>query len=294
MTNILSLIGNTPIVEIKGITENPNVKIYAKLEGQNIGGSVKDRIALRMIEEAEKSGDLTHEKTILESTSGNTGIALAMIAAVKGYKIALTMPASMSEERKKILRTYGAELILTPAEKGTGGAIEEARTMLAANPEKYWLSNQHNTLENPMAHITTTAEEILKQMPTVTHFVAGMGTFGTLRGVSTVLRKHNPAIKIIGIEPVLGQRVDGLRNMNEPSPPSIFDMSFIDEKLNIMRADAVAMAREVAKTNGLLVGVSSGASLWGAREVAKKLDKGIIVIISPDRGEKYLSTDLFE
>jgi len=131
-------------------------------------------------------------------------------------------------------------------------------------------------------------------MPTVTHFVAGMGTFGTLRGVSTVLRKHNPAIKIIGIEPVLGQRVDGLRNMNEPSPPSIFDMSFIDEKLNIMRADAMAMAREVAKTNGLLVGVSSGASIWGAREIAKKLDKGIIVIISPDRGEKYLSTDLFE
>ncbi|MBU0981494.1 cysteine synthase family protein [Patescibacteria group bacterium] len=294
MLEILDLIGSTPVVQILRLTTNPNVKIFAKLEGQNIGGSVKDRIAKQMIEQAEKKGELTKEKTILESTSGNTGIALAMIAAIKGYEITLTMPASMSEERKKILKAYGATLIQTPPENGTGGAIEEARRLVAENPDTYWMPNQHNTLENPAAHHATTAQEILSQVPKITHFVGGMGTFGTLRGVSTNFKEKNLDIKIIGVEPVLGERIDGLRSMQEPNPPGIFDESYLDKKLLAMRSDAVEMARKIAKTNGLLVGVSSGAALWGAAILAEELQSGIIVTILPDRGEKYLSTDLFE
>lgn len=292
-SNILSFIGNTPVIEIQKECSNVDMKIFAKLEGQNIGGSVKDRIALRMIEEAEKSGELNHKKIIIESTSGNTGIALAMIAAIKGYRITLTMSAGMSDERKKILRAYGAELIETAAEKGTGGAIERARVLVQEFPEKYWMSNQHNTLENPLTHMTRTAEEILEQVPQITHFVAGIGTFGTLRGVGAVLKKRNKKIKIIGIEPVLGEKIDGLRNMLEPNAPGLFDASLLDERIFITRNEAVQTSRSLGKTNGLLVGPSSGAALWGAIQISKKEKKGNIVVLFPDRGEKYLSTDLF-
>ncbi|MEL6110140.1 MAG: pyridoxal-phosphate dependent enzyme, partial [Planctomycetota bacterium] len=226
---ILSMIGNTPVVEISSLHDNPNVKIFAKLEGANPSGSVKDRIALSLIEQAEASGSLTPGKIILESTSGNTGIGLAMVGAAKGYQVVLTMSSAMSEERKKVARAFGATLIETDPTKGTGGAIEVARQMLADEPDKYWMANQHSSLDNPLAHYEKTGDEILQQVPDVTHFVAGIGTFGTLRGAGQRLRERAGA-KVIGIEPVLGQAIQGLRNMNEPNPPSLYDESFLDEK----------------------------------------------------------------
>ena len=221
--SILDTIGHTPTVLLKNFSPNPAVKIYAKLEGQNPGGSVKDRIALQMIEDAEKSGELTHDKAILESTSGNTGIGLAFVATVKGYRVVLTMSAAMSEERKKVLRAFGAELIETDPAKGTAGAIDKAHEMHAAEPTKYWLSNQHNTTSNPKAHYEHTALEILEDVPGVTHFVAGMGTYGTISGVSRRFRELGRKIEIVAVEPVLGQPIQGLRNMNEANPPGIYD-----------------------------------------------------------------------
>ncbi len=291
MNTLLSLIGNTPVVRLARINPNPRVALYAKLEGQNIGGSVKDRIALFMVRDAEERGILTRDVTMLEATSGNTGIALAMIAAVKGYRLTLTMAANASEERKKVLRAYGAELIETPAEMGTGGAIAKVHALLAEHPGRYWYVNQHANVQNPLAHEETTAREILEQVPDVTHFVAGMGTFGTLLGAGRGLRKTKPGIRIIGVEPE--SRIDGLRNMKEPHAPAHFDPSFLDGTISVSRDQAVAMARRLARTEGLLCGVSSGANLYGALDVARAITQGTIVVIFPDRGEKYLSTELF-
>jgi cysteine synthase len=281
------------MVEIRNLHENPRVKIFAKLEGANPSGSVKDRIALSLIERAEASGALTPGKIILESTSGNTGIGLAMVGAAKGYQVVLTMSSAMSEERKKVARAFGATLIETDPTKGTGGAIEVARQMLADEPDKYWMANQHSSLDNPLAHYEETADEILDQVPDVTHFVAGIGTFGTLRGAGGRLRETAGA-KVIGIEPVLGQSIQGLRNMNEPNPPQLYDASFLDSKQMAMADTAYAMTRLLAEKEGLMVGMSSGAAMHGALELAETIDEGVIVVLFPDRGEKYLSTSLFD
>lgn len=290
---VLTLIGNTPMVEIRNLHENPRVKIFAKLEGANPSGSVKDRIALSLIERAEASGALSPGKIILESTSGNTGIGLAMVGAAKGYQVVLTMSSAMSEERKKVARALGATLIETDPTKGTGGAIEVARQMLADEPDKYWMANQHSSLDNPLVHYEETADEILQQVPDVTHFVAGIGTFGTLRGAGGRLRETAGA-SVIGIEPVLGQSIQGLRNMNEPNSPQLYDTSFLDAKQMAMTDTAYATTRLLAEKEGLLVGMSSGAAMYGALELAETLDKGVIVVLFPDRGEKYLSTTLFD
>lgn len=290
---VLGMIGSTPMVEIKGLHENANVRILAKLEGANPGGSVKDRIALSLIEQGEASGKLTHDKIILESTSGNTGIGLAMVGAAKGYKVVLTMSSAMSEERKKVLRAFGATLIETDPTKGTGGAIEVANRMMEENPDVYWMSRQHSSLDNPLAHYESTAQEILKQAPGITHFVAGIGTFGTLRGAGIRLREEAGA-RVIGVEPELGQSIQGLRNMNEPNSPALYDESLLDLKLMAKADGAYRYTRMLAETQGLLVGMSSGAAMQAAVHVANVIESGTIVVLFPDRGEKYLSTPLFD
>lgn len=290
---ILDLIGNTPMLPIRNLHDNPNVKIFAKLEGANPSGSVKDRVALSLIERGEESGALTHDKIILESTSGNTGIGLAMVGAAKGYKVVLTMSAAMSEERKKVLRAFGATLIETDPTKGTGGAIAVAKQMVLDEPGKYWAASQHSSPDNPLAHYLDTADEILEQTPDVTHFVAGIGTFGTLKGAGVRLREAAGA-KVIGVEPVLGQAIQGLRNMNEPNPPQLYDETLLDEKTMMMADDAYRTTRLLAEKEGLLVGMSSGAAMHAALELAGRIKEGVIVVIFPDRGEKYLSTTLFD
>ncbi|MEM6469660.1 MAG: pyridoxal-phosphate dependent enzyme [Planctomycetota bacterium] len=290
---ILGLIGNTPVVPIRNLHQNPKVKIYAKLEGSNPSGSVKDRVALSLIERAEESGVLTRDKVILESTSGNTGIGLAMVGAAKGYEVVLTMSSAMSEERKKVVRAFGATLVETDPKKGTSGAIEVARQMASDYPDRYWMARQHSSLDNPLAHYEETADEILRQVPGVTHFVAGIGTFGTLRGAGVRLRKE-AGVKVVGIEPVLGQAIQGLRNMNEPNPPQLYDESLLDAKRMAMADSAYETTRLLAEKEGLLVGMSSGAAMYGALELAETLEEGTIVVLFPDRGEKYLSTSLFD
>ncbi|TFG90815.1 MAG: cysteine synthase family protein, partial [Syntrophobacterales bacterium] len=245
--NILDLIGNTPIVEIRHLNPNKKVKIYAKLEGTNPGGSIKDRTALYMIEKAEERGDLTPEKTILEATSGNTGIGLALVAAVKGYSLMLTMSESVSEERKKILKAMGAHLRLTPGKLGTDGAIEVAYEMLREEPQRYFATDQFNNEDNLMAHYHGTAEEIWQQTDRkVTMVVATLGTSGTIMGISRRLKEYDKNIRIIGVEPYLHHKIQGLKNMKESYRPGIFDKKNIDEKINILDEDAFEMARSLA------------------------------------------------
>ncbi|MBW2975630.1 cysteine synthase family protein [Candidatus Woesearchaeota archaeon] len=292
--NILQTIGNTPLVRINRLNPNKNVEIYAKLERFNPGGSVKDRIALSMIESAEKSGGLTKDKIILEPTSGNTGIGLAMVSAVKGYKALFVMSESVSVERRKILKAFGADILLTDPKKRTDGAIEKVYEMARKEPDKYFVPDQFNNEDNWKAHYYGTGEEILKQTDgKVTMFVSTIGTFGTLHGVSKRLKEHNKDIKVIGVEPVLGHKVQGLKNMKESYKPSIYDKKLLDEKITIEDEDAYEMARRLAKQEGIFAGMSSGASMFVAMQKAKELKEGLIVVLLPDGGEKYLSTDLF-
>lgn len=291
--NILQLIGNTPLVKINRLNPNKKVDLYAKLEFLNPGGSVKDRIALSMIEGAEKRKELTKNKIILEGTSGNTGIGLALVSAIKGYKLLLIMPESASIERRKILKAFGADILLTSAKSGTDGAIEKAYEMARKN-KKYWLADQFNNPENWKAHYYGTAEEIWRDTDgKITHFVAGMGTSGTLMGVSKRLKKYNPKIQIIGIEPFLGHKIQGLKNMKEAYKPGIYDKTQLDKKINVNDADAYEMARKIATKEGILVGMSSGAAMFGVLEAIKSLKKGLVVVLFPDGGERYLSTNLF-
>ena len=293
-SNILNLIGNTPLVEISKLNPNRKVKVYAKLESSNPGGSVKDRTALYMIERAEARRELTPEKTILEATSGNTGIGLALIAAVKGYRLLLMMSESASEERKKILKAMGAELQLTPAALGTDGAIEAAYNLVRETPQKFFLTDQFNNEDNVAAHYFGTAEEIWHQTEGhVTMVVASLGTCGTAMGISKRLKEYNPAIRIIGVEPYLRHRIQGLKNMKESYRPGIFDKSRLDEKINILDEDAFSMARRLLKEEGILAGMSSGAAMHVALEQAKQMTEGVIVVILPDSAERYLSTELF-
>ncbi len=292
--NILESIGNTPMVKINHLCPNPNVLIAAKLEGNNPGGSIKDRPALHMIEMAEKSGELTKDKIIIEPTSGNTGIGLAMVAAVKGYKLVVTMSEWMSMERRKTLSAFGAEIILTPGEKGTDGAIEKAHELCKSNPDLYYMPNQFANENNYMAHYEKTTMEIWEQTEgKITHFVAGMGTTGTLMGISRRLKELNPDIQIIGVEPNMSHKVQGLKNMEEAIVPEIYDISRLDRKVRINDEDAFDMARLLARKEGIFSGISAGAAMHVAVETAREIDRGLIVVIIPDRGDKYLSTDLF-
>jgi cysteinyl-tRNA synthetase len=291
---IIESIGNTPLVEIDRLNPNKKVRIFAKIESANPGGSIKDRTALFMIEGAEKRGELNHDKIILEATSGNTGIGLAMIAAVKGYKLCLAMPESASEERKKILRALGAELHFTPANLGTDGSIELVYTMLRENPDKYYGTDQFNNEDNVAAHYYGTAQEIWDQTEgTVTMVVASLGTSGTAMGISKRLKELNPDIQIIGVEPYLKHKIQGLKNMRESYRPGIFDRKMLDEKINIQDEDAFEMARRLAREEGILAGMSSGAAMFIAAQKARKMQEGTIVVIFPDSGERYLSTELF-
>lgn len=292
--DILDMIGNTPLVEIRKLHPGGRVKICAKLESLNPGGSVKDRTALYMIESAERRGELTREKTILEATSGNTGIGLALIAAMKGYRLMLMMSEAASEERKKILRAMGAELRLTPAALGTDGAIEAAYNLIREHPDRYFLTDQFNNEDNIAAHYHGTAEEIWRQTEgKVTMVVSALGTSGTAMGISKRLKEYNPDIRIIGVEPYLRHKIQGLKNMKESYRPGIFDKNRLDEKINILDEDAFSTARRLMREEGIFAGMSSGAAMHVALEKAKEMEEGLIVVIFPDGAERYLSTELF-
>ncbi|MEO0206517.1 MAG: cysteine synthase family protein [candidate division WOR-3 bacterium] len=293
--SILSAIGNTPIIEIVNLNNRkPRVKILAKIEGHNPAGSIKDRAAYYMIKKAEESGELTRDKTIVEPTSGNTGIALAMIGAVKGYKVKLFMPECVSVERQHILQAFGAEVILTPAKEGTDGAITRAQYLLNEDPEKYYMPNQFENENNVLAHYETTGPEIFSQTQgKIDVFVAGMGTTGTLMGVGRYLKEKKQSIKIVGVEPAPGHSIQGLKNMNESMVPKIYQPEILDEKIVIEDGEAFETTRLLATKEGLFAGMSSGAAMAGALHIANKMDSGTIVVILPDRGERYLSTTLF-
>ena len=292
--NILQDIGDTPLIQINKLNPNKNAAIYAKIEGNNPTGSIKDRIALRMIEQAEVQGALTAGKTIIEPTSGNTGISLAMIGVVKGYDVEIVMSEAVSAERRKMIQAFGATVTLTPAERGTDGAITKARELVRSNPDRYFMPDQFSNEYNKMAHYKTTAEEIWKQTNgRIDYFVSSVGTSGTLMGVGQALKENNPAIKIVCAHPVRGHYIQGLKNMEEAIVPSIYDPAQIDKTVMVETEDAFEMSRQIVKSEGIFVGMSSGAALYAAIEVAKEIEAGVIVVVFPDRGEKYLSTDLF-
>ncbi len=291
---IIQCIGNTPLASIDGLNPNPKVRLFAKLEGNNPGGSVKDRIALYMIEAAEREGKLTRDKIVLEATSGNTGIGLAMVAAAKKYRVKLTMPACVSMERRKVLEAFGAELLLSPSEEGTDGAIRLAHRIYSEDSGMYFMPNQFDNQANVLAHYETTGKEIIEQTGgKITHFVAGMGTTGTLMGVGKRLKEFNKDIKIIGVEPVLNHRIQGLKNMSESIVPKIFDPSLLDERRVINDEEAFDITRMLAVKEGIFVGMSSGAAMHVGLRKSSELKEGVIVVILPDRGDRYLSTSLF-
>ena len=292
--DILSAIGNTPLVELTNLNKNPKIKIFGKLEGCNPGGSVKDRPAYYMIKKAEESGELTRDKVILEPTSGNTGIALAMIGAAKGYRVKLLMPECVSTERQHILQAYGAEVVLTPAKERTDGAIKRAHQILNEEPDKYYMPNQFENENNVLSHYETTGPEIFSQTNhEIDVFVAGMGTTGTLMGAGRYLKEKKPSVKIVGVEPPEGHAIQGLKNMNESIVPKIYNSELLDDKVVVEDGEAFETTRLLATTEGLFVGMSSGAAVAGALRVAKGMDSGTIVVILPDRGDRYLSTTLF-
>ena len=291
---LFDAIGNTPLVELKNLNGNPKVKILGKLEGNNPGGSVKDRPAYYMISKAEESGKLTKDKTIVEPTSGNMGIALAMIGAAKGYRVKLFMPDCVSTERQRTLAALGAEVMLTPAEEGTDGAITRARQLAAEAPDTYYMPNQFDNDSNVLAHYETTGPEIMSQTAEeVNVFVAGMGTTGTLIGTGKYLKEKKPGVKIVAVEPTVGHTIQGLKNMKESIVPKIYRPEILDQKLVIEDEEAFKVTRLLATSEGLFVGMSSGAAVAGALHIAKELDAGTIVVILPDRGDRYLSTTLF-
>lgn len=292
--NIFEAIGNTPLVQLTKLNGISDVKIFGKMEGNNPGGSVKDRPALYMIKDAEKSGKLTKDMIIVEPTSGNTGIAIAMIGAAKGYKVKLYMPECVSVERQLILQAFGAEVVLTPAKESTDGAIRRAHEAYKAEPGKYFMPNQFENPANVLAHYETTGPEIYKQMNgEVDVFVASMGTTGTLMGTGKYLREKIKGIKIVGVEPTMGHTIQGLKNLTESQIPGIYNPKGFDEKVLIEDGDAFETTRQMAVREGLFTGMSSGAAVAGALQVAKKMKKGNIVVILPDRGDRYLSTTLF-
>jgi cysteine synthase B len=293
-SSLLTAIGNTPLVELTQLNSNPGVRLFAKLEGNNPGGSVKDRPALYMIKKAEESGFLQAGRTILEPTSGNTGIALAMIGAAKGYRVKLVMPACVSLERRAVLEAYGAEVVLSPAEEATDGAIRLAHRILTEEPNRYYMPNQYDNKNNPLAHYETTGPEIFRQTDgEIDVFVAGMGTSGTLMGVGSYLKEVKPEVRIVGVEPRLGHKVQGLKNMREAIVPAIYHPEDLDRKITVEDEDAFETARQMALREGVFCGMSSGAAVAGALRIAAEMDRGTVVAVLPDRGDRYLSTTLF-
>lgn len=293
--SIFSAIGNTPLVELNNLNnKGSKVRILAKLEGANPGGSVKDRPAYWMVKKAEESGELKKGKTILEPTSGNTGIALAMIGAAKGYKVKLCMPECVSTERQHILEALNAEVVLTPAKEGTDGAIRKAHDLLDSDSDTYFMPNQFTNENNVLAHYETTGPEVFSQTNgEVDVFVAGMGTTGTLMGVYRYLKEKKPEVRIVGVEPVECHTIQGLKNMNEAIVPDIYNPHMLDEKITVEDGEAFEITRLLAAKEGIFVGMSSGAAVAGAFRVAKQMTSGTIVVLLPDRGDRYLSTTLF-
>jgi cysteine synthase len=285
--DILDAIGNTPLVGIPRMSPKPSVRLWAKLEGQNPTGSLKDRIARAMIEAAEAAGELSPDKVILEPTSGNTGIALAMVARRKGYRLTVVMPDNSSEERIDLLELFGAEIVFSAADRGTNGSIEVARAM--AKDDRYFMPFQYGNRANPEAHYAGTGEEIVRDLPEVTHFVAGLGTGGTLMGVGRRLREHRPDVRIVAAEPELGELVYGLRSMDAGFVPPIFDESTLDRKFLVDAPDALRATRALTEREGIFAGISSGAVIHVARRIAEELDEGDIVCLLADGGWKYLS-----
>ena len=292
-SSILDLVGDTPVIDVSQTSPNPRVRIYAKLEGQNPAGSVKDRIAKAMIEEAEADGTLTPGRTIIEPSSGNTGIALAMIARMKGYPIKIVLPENVSIERRQLLEVWGAEIIPSPGEEGSNGAVRLAQRLADEHPEWAFLY-QYGNESNPNAHYRTTGPEILRDIPDITHFVAGLGTSGTLMGVGTYLKEHKPEVKILAVEPPTGEKVEGLRSLDDGFIPPVFDkwggLDLLDGKRIVRPIESIECTRRLANECGIFAGLSSGAALAGALRVAERIDEGSVVFIVCDGGWKYLST----
>ncbi|NLO27824.1 MAG: PLP-dependent cysteine synthase family protein [Actinobacteria bacterium] len=292
--NVLQAIGNTPLVELVNLNPNPDTRLLCKLEGCNPGGSVKDRPALHMINKAEESGELTKDKVILEPTSGNTGIAIAMIGAAKGYQVELCMPECVSTERRLILEGFGSRVFLTPAKGNIDGAIRHAHGLISESPDKYYMLNQYDNEANVLAHLETTGPEIYRQSDgEVDYFVAGMGTSGTLMGVGRYLKSVKPSVNIVGVEPVAGHTIQGLKNMTESMVPGIYHPEELDLKQMVTDGEAFETTRLLATKEGLFVGTSGGAAVAVAIRLAKVIDRGTIVVILPDRGDRYLSTMQF-
>jgi S-sulfo-L-cysteine synthase (O-acetyl-L-serine-dependent) len=292
--SILQTIGNTPLVRINQLNPNKNVEMFAKVEGFNPTGSIKDRIALSMVLQAEEEGSLTKGKTIIEPTSGNTGVALAMIGAIKGYDVEIVMSDAVSVERRQMIKAFGATVTLSEGKFGTDGAIRKARELVKANPQKYFMPDQFSNQYNKNAHYKTTGDEIWRQTGgKVDYFVSALGTSGTIMGVGKALKEHNPKIKIVSAHPVKGHYIQGLKNMEEAIVPAIYDPTQIDTTIMVETEMAYEMTRQIVKREGIFVGMSSGAAMYAAIEMAKQVESGVIVTILPDRGEKYLSTKLF-
>ncbi len=291
-TSVLDLIGNTPMVEVSELSPNPQVRILMKLEGQNPGGSVKDRIAKSMIEEAEKDGSIRPGQVLLEPSSGNTGIGLAMVCRIKGYRLKVVMPANVSVERRQLLELWGAEIIDSPAAEGSNGAVRRARQMAEENPDWAFLYQYANPA-NPKAHFEGTGPEIWQDCPEVTHFVAGLGTSGTLMGTGRYLKTRNPDIQVWAIEPPAGELVDGLRNLDDGYVPPIFTdndgYNLLDRKTVIGPRESIEWLRRLADV-GIFAGISTGSAMAGAVRCASQIESGTVVIVSPDGGWKYLST----
>ncbi|HEX6779989.1 MAG TPA: cysteine synthase family protein [Ktedonobacterales bacterium] len=290
--SILDAIGHTPVVELQRLAPRPGVHLFAKLEGQNPTGSVKDRIAKYMIEQAEASGDLTPERIILEPTSGNTGIGLAMIARRKGYHFVAVMPDNVTEERRKMLALYGAEIVFSDGARGSNGAVALAREM-AARDSRYYMPYQYGNEANPRAHYETTAVEIIEDVPDLDVFVAGLGTGGTLTGCARRLKEYNPSIRVIAAEPLQGEGVQGLRSLEDGFIPPVLDLSLLDGKILVRAIDSIRALRELLNREGIFAGPSCGAALYAALRVARDMEQGNVLVLLADGGWKYLSEDLW-
>jgi cysteine synthase B len=296
MSDITRMVGNTPLLRVNLFDrEFPRVEVYAKAEWFNPGGSVKDRAALSMIEDGEKRGALTRDRTIIDSTSGNTGIAYALIGSAKGYRVKLVMPSNVSAERKALVTAYGAEIVYSDAGEGSDGAIRVVREIVAASPDRYFYPDQYSNPANPRAHYEGTAVEILKQTSgRITHFVAGLGTTGTFVGTSRRLQEHDASIARIAVEPEDSfHGLEGMKHLPTAIVPKIWDESLADEVWGCPTEEAYELARAVARSEGLLVGHSSGAALWAVRRLAATIEKGVVVTVFPDSGDRYLSTGLY-
>ena len=290
---ILTTIGNTPTVELQNMSPKEGVRIFAKLEGQNPTGSVKDRIALKMIELAEQDGEISASRTILEPTSGNTGISIAMIARVKGYRVKVVMPENVSPERTQLLQAYGAEIVYSDGAQGTNGSIDVAQDMAEKNPHDYLMLDQYGNNGNPAAHYETTGKEIIESVPNIDTFVAGLGTGGTLMGVARRLKEHNPRVKIVAVAPEPDDLISGLRRLEDGFIPPILDLNLLDSRILVSSFDAFSTTKSLLEKEGIFAGISSGSVVFAALRQAERMDEGNILCLLADGGWKYLSTGLW-